>query len=100
MLRTDLRKQKLLDHIDEFRELKDGWDSYGAPPISEKAIGAAKAFVAHFQAAPTTSGGVGLEVVFGRTERGGFEFSVGFDAEGQVVEFWTSYEDGYAGKDA
>lgn len=95
---ADMRKQRLLDHIDEFRDLKEDWYEKGTPAISEKVIEAAKDFVSRYQAAPTLNGGVNLEVVFGQDERGGFEFSVGFDIEGRVVEFWTSFEDNYAVK--
>lgn len=85
------RKKVLFDEIDKLSKLKEDWDGYGAPPISEDAMKAAKEFVALFEAIPTSGGGIVFEVHFGD----GFEVSVGFAPDGTICSCWTSWEGPY-----
>jgi len=51
--------------LEEIASLKEGWDSYGAQPVSEKTIKLAKDFIEQWQRdpiiTPMSSGGLCLE---------------------------------------
>jgi hypothetical protein len=53
------------ERLESFHNLKPGWDSYGAPPISEIAMTCAKAMLFRlgdgWQPVPMSDGGVQLE---------------------------------------
>lgn len=60
-------KEKILLVIDMFKELETNWDSYGAPPVSNEAIKAAKKFINECVegklpfVGPTCDGGIEFE---------------------------------------
>lgn len=67
----------------DLRSLKANWDSYGAPPIKERAIQKAHEIWCSlpgrkFQVIPTSDGGVQLE-----EHRGGFDIVVSVNAQPQ-----------------
>jgi hypothetical protein len=68
--------------FDELRGLQPGWDSYGAPPISEAAIQSAQAFLSRMDITPCSDGGVQLE-----WHTYGFDLEVEFHPNG-TVEVW------------
>lgn len=55
-----------------------GWDSYGADPIQDAALDAADALYARWQAVPTNSGGVQLEL---HTSGWDIELEIGPDGQ-------------------
>lgn len=67
--------------LNELAALQQGWDSYGAPPITEAALRAADTvtFV------PTNDGGVQVEI-----HTNGQEVEVVFDKAGAIEDVWLS----------
>ena len=58
--------EELLEKIEEFAALEDGWDSYGARPITKQAIDAAKLAAVSMSPTPdwivpTSKGGIQFE---------------------------------------
>lgn len=62
--------------VDKLRQLPAGWDSYGAPQISERAIATAKSLLY----TPMSDGGVQIEL-----HAGGGEVEVTIRPDGRVV---------------
>jgi hypothetical protein len=50
-----------MSRFDELLALPKSWDSYGADPISPKAVEAAQLFLARMDITPCNDGGVQLE---------------------------------------
>ena len=70
---------------DDFLNLKDNWDGYGAPVISIMAIKNCKALVAGIQYVPTNRGGVQIEITYG-----GIEVEIELNKKGNVCGILTS----------
>lgn len=68
------RDPRCLD-LRHFRDLKKGWDTYDAEPISTQAIRTAE----HLTAVPTSSGGIQLEM-----HAGGVELEIEITSTGRV----------------
>ena len=71
-----------IEKLESFRELKPGWNSYGAPVISEASIEAAKAFLRLAQPVPTSLGGVQIEWHLKEAD-----IELVFNAKGELVGF-------------
>lgn len=63
---TSKRMKSLKETIESFRELKVGWDSYGALPTDARAIKTALGLVDGFRVVPTNDGGVQFEGYVGK----------------------------------
>ena len=82
------------NRLDEFKSLEDNWDSYGADPISPKAIATAKSLLRACTPpdfiAPRADGGVQLEWECPDINRGAeVEISAGGKAELEVFNLQT-----------
>jgi hypothetical protein len=60
------------------RELRDNWDGYGAPPISEKALASAAQLLTTAVVVPMSHGGVLVEMC-------GDAVSIELDENGEIV---------------
>lgn len=69
---------------DRLRELKPGWDTYGAVSITDKALKAAEGIERSFALVPLADGGFQVEI-----HGGGIEVEVEFNPEGEMESTWV-----------
>lgn len=75
-----------LDNLASFADLEDGWDSYGAPPITSAAIDAARRLIQSLGVTPTNSGGVSVYLASDGVQ-------LEFDADGRLDDVWIAVRD-------
>lgn len=80
------RAGDIYSRLDEFAALEDGWDSYGAPPITAEAIASAKHLIGSLGITPTNRGGVQVYLASEGV-------AVEFDSEGAVHDVWIGVAD-------
>lgn len=77
--------EQLLDIAGDARFRHEGWDSYGAAPLDDRAVDAVRAFLSwRWAVVPINSGGLQLE-----RHDSGCDLEIEFGADGRLLSIWS-----------